>query len=126
MQTARRATITSVLVVLAIAFQVSSAENPKTGTVFGVVTFKGKPLPAGTVTFHFAGMAGKKAGKAEIKPDGSFLLKDLSAGEYTVTISTEKAGKKKVPIPLKYSNPGTSGLKVEVVAGRQMHKLNLN
>ena len=68
----------------------SGQEKPdptKPGTqVLGMVTYKGKPLPAGFVTFHGKGM--KDTYQATID-DGKYVLKNARPGEFKVTIDTE-------------------------------------
>jgi hypothetical protein len=111
------------LAILAAAAQARPAK--KTGTIMGKVTYKGKPLPGGTVTFH---PAKGKAITGIIQPDGTYAVKDVPLGPAKVAIETESVkpkpgaapkGGKYIPIPAKYASPKTSGLTYMVAAGKQ-------
>ena len=114
------------LVVLPGGESTSSAQKgEKKGSVAGKVTYKGKPLPGGTITLHVA--KGKPI-RGSLRADGSYSVKDVPPGQVQVTIETEsvkaKAGKY-VPIPLKYADPRTSGLTYEVNKGTQTFHIEL-
>jgi hypothetical protein len=76
------------------------------GKVAGRVTFEGKPLPAGKITFHFDN--GQFVG-SRIK-DAKYAVDRVPVGTWKVTI--EGAG-----VPVKYSSEATTPLKVEVMKG---------
>ena len=110
----------------------------KTGTISGNVTYQGKPLPAGIITFHTAD--GKSSVSAQLQADGTFAAKDVPVGPTRVTINTKPAkpkppaekepqkpeeGPKFIPIPAKYADPNTSGLAYEVKPGKQTLDLDL-
>jgi hypothetical protein len=127
MRFARAATIASVLVLcLAIVGcgSLSTAQGAPTLPVKGKVTYKGKPLTKGTITFQPEG-AGKDA-TGEIQPDGTFVLttykKDDGAvvGKHRVTIDKTDA-----TVPAKYGGPGTSKLDVEVSSGTTDYPIEL-
>jgi hypothetical protein len=100
------------------------AEHSATVPVKGKVTYKGKPLTKGTVTFEPTG-AGREA-SGELGPDGTFVLstwtKDDGAvpGHHRVSISGtgtgQPAGSKKPNelIPVKYTAPSSSKLEADV------------
>jgi hypothetical protein len=83
----------------------------------GTVTLDGKPIPAGTVTlvsvkdplFRVA---------AAIRQGGVFQVTDAPEGEVRVAVETETIRsidrKSYVPIPAKYNDTATSGLKATV------------
>jgi hemoglobin len=118
-----------------------------TGSVSGKVTYKGQPLPAGTVIFV---SADGKASSAALAPDGTYKVEKLKPGEYSVGIETDsvkpkppgdkpkppddkkaddkpadKQAPKYVAIPAKYADPAKSGLKVTIVKGDQQHDFDL-
>jgi hemoglobin len=94
-------------------------------TLSGKVTFQGKPLPAGTISFH--GQDKKVA--ASINADGTYLLIGLAPGAYKITVETasvkKAAPEKFVAIPAAYATPETSGLTLEVTAGKNVRDLEL-
>jgi hemoglobin len=92
-------------------------DTDKTASVSGKVTVDGKPVVAGKVIFH------PEEGKSistELKEDGTFELKALKPGKYTLTVEAGPA------VPLKYSDPTKSGLQVVVLNGKNGHDLDLN
>ena len=106
--------------------------EPKGEPVQGMITFKGKPLPGGTVTFVSKDAKVKIA--AMIAEDGTYKA-TVPAGKYRVTVSTEVEKKKDDPkdppkplpaIPKKYSDPDTSGLVITVKKGKQTFEIDLN
>jgi hypothetical protein len=95
------------------------------GDVEGKVTYKGAPLPGGTVTF----VGGKGSFPAPLKEVGTYSVKALPVGEYRIAVETESVKAKKGPrfvaIPAKYADPDTSGLTVKVTKGKQTHDIVL-
>jgi hypothetical protein len=99
------------------------------GEVFGKVTFQGKPVDEGRVTFM-----NKEAGtddEALLSPDGTYTIKAVPVGEYKITIIPlivrERADpkgpvvgvEKPAPnIPPKYRNSGTTDLTATVKEGK--------
>jgi len=110
-------------------------------SVSGKVTYKGEPLPAGTLTFH-----GQGNYLASIGADGTYSTTDLPIGKMVVTVETESANKNKMPrgayaakmakmispmpesakslpqgkyvrIPVKYADPKTSPLQATLKNG---------
>jgi hypothetical protein len=76
--------------------------DEKTGSVQGMVTFKGKPVPDGKVTFYLDN--GQFVG-SKIK-NGEYKVEHVPVGVKRVTI--EGAG-----IPAKYASEDVSGLSFE-------------
>lgn len=81
----------------------------------GVVTFEGKPLPAGTIGFE--SVTGPVRTSASIQ-DGTFKTDRAPLGDVLVTVDTTtiQVGNpaKYVPIPEHYMDPQTSGLKATI------------
>jgi hemoglobin len=94
------------------------------GQISGKATYKGQPLPGGTIGLH------TKDGLAVSTPlseDGTYVAAKVPPGEYVVTLETEsvKATAKYVKIPAKYGDPKTSGLKYTVIKGKQQFDIDL-
>jgi len=120
--------------VLVIAAMVPIACSGGSGlsSVSGKVTYKGKPVPKGTVAFQSTKPDGRNATGA-ILEDGSYTLQTENPGDgalpgdYNVTISArddvilDYQPLKPVPpkrlAPAKYEQAETSGLKATVKSG---------
>ncbi|WP_435018891.1 hypothetical protein TA3x_000880 [Tundrisphaera sp. TA3] len=127
----RRARLLAVAAATLAAFACGSS-GPEMARVSGKVTYKGNPVPKGTVTFLPASPEGRNA-TAEIQPDGSYTLQTQDPGDgamlgdYAVTVYSHdepvldyvptKPVPKKILTPQKYEKPDTSGLKAKVVSG---------
>ncbi len=96
--------------------------------VSGKVTYKGKPVPKGTITFHSDG--GRMA-TGEIQEDGSYSLTTARsgdgavAGHHRVSIMATEGDPSLMPsspgyvrpknlVPTKYNQPDQSGLEANV------------
>jgi hypothetical protein len=104
--------------------------DPATGDVKGKVTYKGKPVTEGTVTFLNPNEGG--AAEAAIGTDGSYSASRVVIGEYVVEIkplmeikdtdpgkSPPAPVEKNAPdIPKKYRQQGTTPLKAKVERGQ--------
>jgi hypothetical protein len=123
--------------------------KPALGRVSGTVTYQGKPLTTGVVTFVPASGPGATTGQAasgEIDSSGGYSLTTFEAGDgaviglHTVTVQARegqtRTGKGmpapgevvKVPkslIPEKYAKGGTSKLQFEVKAGSNTNNIDL-
>jgi hypothetical protein len=77
------------------------------GTVQGVVTFLGKPVPKGKVTFHPE--KGNPV-EADLDENGSFMAKGVPVGSFGVTVKAEG-------LPEKYAVKDTTPLKFVVMTG---------
>ncbi len=131
-----------------LAFR-KQADKGKTGTITGTVTYKGRPLPGGTVAFHPA--RGQAVFSGPIRADGTYEVRGVPVGEARVTVdmALTKAGPAKgpklktppqdkvlpgkagaegqryVPIPRAYADVKTSGLRFEVRPGKQTLNIQL-
>jgi hypothetical protein len=95
---------------------------PSLATVHGQVTFRGAPLPAGLVVFTPDGDYGGRGTCATgtIGPDGRYTLATdgtpgVAAGKHRVTV----AGPDGWRLPDRFLDPQASGLRAEIVAGRE-------
>src|SRR5438105_12106805 len=112
--------------------------GPRTAIVRGTVTYKGKPVPNGTVTFVPA--SGHHA-TGEIRPDGSYTLTSFRPGDgavpgtYKVVVvamqdMTGRLPEDRVPlpppiVPNKYTSIATTDLIFEVKEGENTIDLPL-
>ena len=95
--------------------------------VKGKVTYKGKPLTKGTITFEPDGYGRMASG--ELQSDGTFVLTTLKegdgvvAGDHRVSITGVDKTLAKDALATKYASPNTSKLEVEVDRGA--HRVHL-
>lgn len=110
------------------------------GVVSGKVTFKGEAVTEGTV--HFTNATSGFGGTAAIESDGHYRLSSsegLPVGQYSVTVmppvvmesiipnSPPSEVPKEMPnIPEKYRFEGSSGLNVDVTAGKVTFDIDMN
>jgi hypothetical protein len=113
------------------ALTLSGCRHP-TGRVTGKVSYKGEPVPAGTVAFFGPG---DKVASAALQADGYYQASGVPVGLVKVSVTTPLPGPTKeqaannpmmrrrnfvpsdekiVSIPPKYNLPGTSGLSLTV------------
>lgn len=92
--------------------------------VKGVVTYKGKPLTRGTLRFEPD--AGREA-QGEIGPDGSFALSTFTERDGAVPGVHRVAvvGLPRNILPVKFHNPGSSQVEVEVSAAKEEYAVDL-
>ena len=105
-----------------------------TSTARGIVTYKGKPV--GDASVGFVSLDGKVRAHGKTDGVGSFVLSTYGQddgappGKYKVTVAVsgvkeiepgvlapEPEGGFKSPIPIKYANPNTTDILVEVTEG---------
>lgn len=115
---------------LSTAGPVGCSSGPPTGEIKGKVTFKGKPVAEGTVTF--LNPRGEGDAEAQINKDGTYAVPGkVTVGEYLVVItppvrivdtdpgkSPPAPVEKNMPdIPRKYRMQGTTTLRATVNPG---------
>ena len=92
--------------------------------VKGKVTYRGKPLTQGSVTFEPDG-AGKEA-NGPIQPDGTFILTTYKPGDGAVAglhrVAIAFAGKS---IPIRYAHVSSSRIEVQVTEGTTDYPIDL-
>jgi len=127
----------------------SDPDRPKLGKVTGTVTYKGKPLTKGTVTFtpiSGKGEGGDQIASGEIQSDGTYSLTTFDTddgavlGQHAVTVRSGEeivSGKPATPggpieyklpkssIPKKYESVGSTPLKYTVEPGGKTIDLEL-
>jgi hypothetical protein len=132
---------------LALVLIPACNSGPEMAGVTGTVTYHGKPLEKGNISF--VATDGKRPNAtAVIQPDGSYKLTTLESGDgvqlgdYKVTVTgTAKSeildyipkgkakadadAKAKAGIPAKYQDPETSGLTATVKSGRNSFPFNI-
>ena len=108
------------------------ATGPGMAQVTGKVTYQGKPVPKGTVSFVPTAPGGRNA-TGQIDESGNYRLQTENpgdgalTGDYSVSIAArddvvlDYIPRKPIPpkylAPAKYENPATSGLKATVKSG---------
>ncbi|HEY7329804.1 MAG TPA: group 1 truncated hemoglobin [Gemmataceae bacterium] len=93
-------------------------EAEDTARIEGKVTYQGKPVAGGTITF--AAKSGL-AFSGVLAADGSYVLR-VKPGEYKVAIDT----KAKIPqVPAKYADPDKSGLTITIQERKQTYDIAL-
>jgi hypothetical protein len=96
--------------------------------VKGKVTYQGKSLIQGSVTFEPVD-SGREA-QGSIQPDGTFVLTTFKegdgavAGMHRVAVTGTSKGAKEA-VPLKYQNPSSSKVEVEVSEGKSEYTIDL-
>jgi hypothetical protein len=114
--------------------------GPGMAPVSGKVTYNGKPVPKGTITFASTKEGGRNA-TGELDPEGNYKLQTEQPGDgallgdYNVTIYAhdepilDYIPKKPIPpkilTPTKYEKPETSGLKATVKSGSNKFDFDL-
>jgi hypothetical protein len=111
------------------------------GRVSGTVTYQGKPVTAGTVSFVATDTTRPNA-NGNIGPDGSYTLQTTEpgdgaqVGDYKIVVSGKNPDelnnplpgapiKVKSVLPSKYEKPDTSELKATVAPGSQSIPIEL-
>lgn len=112
----------------------------KKATVTGQVSYRGNPLPSGSVNFFDDSK--NIVGTATIA-NGSYSMANVPPGHVKISVTTPivpQADRRhpppkdmpggqsapSVPIPLMYGNPEQSGLAYDVQPGKQEHEIKLN
>jgi len=111
---------------------------PQVAPVSGSVTYNGKPVASGTVTFHPAG--GGRPASGQLDADGRFELSTFDRGDgavlgkHRVTVVAYDASTDPsiapdsadvYAVPEKYTEPETTPLEVEVTEGGNTMDLEL-
>lgn len=96
--------------------------------VEGAVTFAGKPLPGGSISFVSKENARMRV-TGLLRSDGTYSISDVPLGAVNVTVDTEcvRLGNAAnyVRIPPRYTNLKTSGLQTTVAAEGNKYEIQL-
>jgi hypothetical protein len=127
----------TLLLILAAA-TLGSGCSRSAGTVYGVVTYKGRTLKSGSIVFHGAE---NSSATSEIDSDGAYRVHNLPPGPAKIGVdnrtftmptgSKNKEGAKKGKaeskdtLPAGLGNPDTSGLTCTVRGGTQEHNIDI-
>jgi hypothetical protein len=114
MRTPLRLTLAAVAALALLAPTATAQE--KTGTITGKITFQGKPLTGGVVTF--IGKGAKIPGR--INADGTYRVREMPVGEAKIVVES-----KDVAIPKAFASAKTTPLIVRVQEGKQQHDIEL-
>jgi hypothetical protein len=132
-----------VLVALALALTplACGGSGPEMARVTGKVTYQGKPVMKGLVTFVSTELGRRRNATGQLDPNGNYQLQTETAGDgaelgdYQVTIYAHDEEvlqyTPKVPVkverrtPAKYENPKTSELKRTVKSGSNQFDFEL-
>jgi hypothetical protein len=120
------------LIGVAMIFSACGQSGPEKAKVSGKVTYNGKPVPKGTITFVSTKEGGRNA-VGSIETDGSYRVQTEQPGDgailgdYKVTVYAHdeavldyippKPVEPKILSPTKYENPNTTDLKATVQRG---------
>lgn len=139
----RKGRVSLLSIVLSILPLAIGCGGPAKSTVSGKVTYQGKAMPAGFVTFVPANGAPLHA---EIQSDGSYRLNNVPLGTVKIAVKPQEgqemptamprdpknygkfkaaATERKSSIPDKYTDPEQSGLTYTVTQGSQQHDIDL-
>ncbi|WP_143392798.1 carboxypeptidase-like regulatory domain-containing protein [Fimbriiglobus ruber] len=118
----------------------STGCGEKTGSVSGKVSYQGKPLAGGYISFLTQGEKSvMKSGQVGV--DGSYSIPDVPAGPTKITVqslssrnlavvkgqqsSDSQPKPQSVTLPPKYSNADKSDLSLDVKPGQQTYDIDL-
>jgi hypothetical protein len=127
-------------VTMVLANGCTGGTKAPTGTIKGKLTYKGSPVPNGTVV-QFSG--GRGGGNGTVTADGTFTVQGIEVGKYQVSVApppafpsdpraameaslkATPAGGETKAVPEKYLRPETSGETFEVKAGANTFSLDM-
>ena len=113
---------------LALLVGAGCSRADKSATIHGTITYKGEPVKSGVLRFVGENEA---FATAAIRPDGTFTITDVKPGEVKVGLMSgpqssgapdAKPGARTVakkaapPVPAKYAEPASSGLKYTITS----------
>jgi hypothetical protein len=87
------------------------------GNVSGRLTVEGAPCPGGVVRLHQLGNPTEVVRQERAEVDGTYHIYGVALGAYPVSVTGPPEGK--VPVPVRFADPATSGLEVKVQPQKQ-------
>jgi hypothetical protein len=133
-----RITTSAVTAVLVITVSLPGCRRSGdyTAKVHGTVTLDGRPLTTGAITS--TPLNGGRGATAQIQSDGTFTLTAIgedgvAPGTHRVTVTawerdehlnSDPESERKFITPIRYSDPGRSGITIDVVPGEE-NRINL-
>ena len=123
---------------LVLALVVLAGCGRETGTVSGVVKYRGKPLPGGTISLLSDDQ--HTVATSPVHADGTYSIATIPVGEVKIAVVTSAPSPKHmampgmdgstqegkyVPIPVRYHDSTKSGLTYSVTRGAQTYDVNL-
>jgi hypothetical protein len=129
---ARIAGTASVLLFLILAVVIcgcsgNSGASP-VSTIEGKVTYKGKLVTGGTLTFEIKTEDGASLPCAgQIDSEGNYKITNALPGKASISVetATQEGLPNYFPLPGKYRDPSKSGLTYDVQPGEQQHEIIL-
>ena len=99
--------------------------EPPVSTISGTVTFQGKPVTGGTLTFEMTTENGAVPYAGQIEPDGRYEITNAVPGKARISVetATQEGLPNFFPLPGRFANPTTSGLEYQVKEGIQQHNI---
>jgi hypothetical protein len=131
MRTSAFASIIAAMLALPLCWGCGTSGGPDGSMlvpVKGKVTYKGKPLTDGTITFEPDDFG--RPAHGNIQPDGTFVLTTYKDGDGAVRgqhrIAVSASAKRGQNVPLKLRDPNSSKVVVEVSEGKTEYEVDLN
>ena len=112
------------MVVTCIGGCQSDGETP-VSTIIGTVTYQGKPVTGGTLTFEMTTENGTVPNSSLIESDGQYEVTYAIPGQALISVetATQEGQPGYFPLPERFANPSTSGLKYQIQKGTQQYDI---
>jgi len=103
------------------------SQEASISTIHGTVTYQGKPVTGGTLTFEVTTEHGTVPHGSEIELDGRYKVSYAVPGPATIIVQTGtlEGLPEYMPLPRRYEDAKQSGLKYDIKEGIQQHDIIL-